>query len=344
MSHQEPISEDPLAEQRKMDHIDLAFKARIPAGLIDARFRYEPMLQGHPDAATLVPFHFLDTEFRVPFWASSMTGGTGKAGIINKNLAQACREFGFGMGLGSCRQLLHSDQHFEDFNLRPIIGADLPLFANLGIAQVQELQARGEAHRIISLIDKLKANGLILHINPLQEWLQEEGDRYYMSPIETVQWLLSELNYPIIVKEVGQGMGPQSLRALLALPIAAIDFAAHGGTNFSQVEMLRKTSDEAHPFESIARIGHDANEMVQFVNEILADPRAQINCRQIIISGGIQNFLDAYYLLEKLQMPAVVGMASGFLKYAQGDYAALQQFVADQINGLALAKKMLTVV
>ena len=116
---------------RKKDHIDLAFKARAQMDEIDRRFNYEPLMAKHP-SGELPAFDFLGKTMRAPIWISSMTGGTRLAGKINRNLARACNKFGLGMGLGSCRALLESDEHLEDFDLRNIIGTELPFFANLG--------------------------------------------------------------------------------------------------------------------------------------------------------------------------------------------------------------------
>jgi isopentenyl-diphosphate delta-isomerase len=137
-------------------------------------------------------------------------------------------------------------------------------------------------------------------------------------------------------------MGPASLRALFALPLAAIDTAAGGGTNFSKLELLRNTPTSQESYMPVARLGHTAAEMTDFINAIIADPTATINCRQVIISGGIKNFLDGYYLTQRTQLPAIYGMASGFLKYAQGDYETLSEFVTGQIKGLELAHAFLT--
>lgn len=63
---------------------------------------------------------------RAPLWVSSMTGGAEKAGTINKRLALACKEFGLGMGLGSCRQLLEDNTYLKDFALRAYIGEQPP--------------------------------------------------------------------------------------------------------------------------------------------------------------------------------------------------------------------------
>ena len=90
------------------------------------------------------------------------------------------------MGLGSCRSLLTSDEHLADFAVRPLLGPDLPLYANLGIAQLEVLIKQGDLHLIDSLIQRLDADGLIIHVNPLQEWFQPEGDRFEQPPLRTI--------------------------------------------------------------------------------------------------------------------------------------------------------------
>lgn len=339
---QKALSQDPTSASRKQDHIELAFQSVVQAAQSDTRFYYEPLLAPHP-AGTALPFTFLGKEMGLPLWVSSMTGGTELAGVINKNLARACAEFGMGMGLGSCRNLLYSDTYFDDFNLRPIIGPDLPFFANLGVAQVEELLARGEINRLTDMVGKLAADGIIVHVNPLQEWLQPEGDRFQQAPIETIQALLEVVRFPVIVKEVGQGMGPESIRALLQLPIAALDFGALGGTNFARLELQRAIKADRELFDNVALVGHTALEMVNFVNAILAEQTERIQCKQVIISGGIRSFLDGWHLIHKVNMPAIYAQGSGFLAHARGDYEQLRAYVAGQARGLALAQAFLKV-
>jgi isopentenyl-diphosphate delta-isomerase len=330
---------DPTAASRKRDHIDLAFKSQVLQ--TDARFYYEPLFSAHPESGSLKPFEFLNKTFKAPLWVSSMTGGTEKARIINQNLARACKDFGFGMGLGSCRQLLYSDEYFADFNIRPIMGDDVPLFANLGIAQLELLIERNETDLILKLLEKLRADGLIIHVNPLQEWLQPEGDRFKKPPLETIITILESIDYPIIVKEVGQGFGYESLKALLQLPLAAVDFAAAGGTNFSKLELLRGSESKQELFNAVAQVGHTATEMVDMVNDVVKNIGSKRRCDQIIVSGGIKSFLDGFYCVKKLKINAIYGQASGFLKYAQGDYETLHQYVSEQIRGLELAEAYL---
>jgi len=231
------VKKDDSSEDRKKDHIDLAFQSAISTASIDNRFLYEPMISGHVQSLELSRT-IGDRKMDYPIWVSSMTGGTEKAANINQNLARVCKEFGLGMGLGSCRPLLESNARLDDFAVRKYIG-DQPLYANIGIAQVEELYAARKVNLLGDLVKKLEADGLIIHVNPLQEWMQPEGDRYQSSPLELITKLLEDLSVPLIVKEVGQGMGKESLRALLKLPLVAVDFAAHGGTSM-RLKLQRK--------------------------------------------------------------------------------------------------------
>ena len=335
--------EDPTSESRKKDHIELAFDSQVEKHSLDRRFFYEPLLSGHPQRGSLPEQVFLGKNMKTPMWVSSMTGGTEMANTINHNLARACKDFGMGMGLGSCRALLYNDETLKDFDVRHLIGEELPLYANLGVAQIEELIDSGELYRILQLIDKLQADGLIVHVNPMQEWLQPEGDRFKYKPLQVINILLDEMDIPIIVKEVGQGMGYESLKALFKLPLAAIDFAANGGTNFAKLEMLRSDEQKAAIYEHLAYVGHSAEDMVDMTNQIIKELGDEVKCREVIISGGVQTFLDGYYLINRLKLPAVYGQASAFLKHARGSYEELYQYVDAQVQGLELAKAFLKV-
>ncbi len=328
-------------EHRKADHIEMAFLSQVNEVEHDNRFFYEPMLQSHPLNESL-SLTFLGKKLGVPMWVSSMTGGTFAARKINTNLARACQEFRMGMGLGSCRSLLDSSASLPDFDMRHIIGDDLPLYANLGISQVEQLVENKQVDKIRILIDKLRADGLIVHINPLQEFFQPGGDRLKLAPIVSIKRLLDVAGFPVIVKEVGQGMGPASLRELIRLPLAAIEFAAFGGTNFSKLEMLRSEEGAIDAYGPLACVGESAGDMVTYVNKILSDEPG-INCRQIIISGGLKSFLDGFYFMKRLHTTSIFGQASGFLRHAKEGYDELYQYVSHQVKGLNLAYSFLTI-
>ncbi len=327
--------------QRKKDHLQMAISAQVDSSLLDSRLCYEPIFSAHPkEGESPIPTYFLGKEMRAPFWVSSMTGGTDSAGKINKNLAQAVAEFGLGMGLGSCRPLLGSDKYFEDFNLRPILGDDRPFYANLGIAQIEKILEERQVVQIANLVEKLRADGLIIHINPLQEWLQPGGDRLKRPSLDTIRDFLKEFPFKVVVKEVGQGMGPASLKALMGLPLAAIEFGGFGGTNFSKLEIIRGKKDHLY---DLVHVGHQPDEMIKIVKSLLLEMGETAQCKEFIISGGINSFTQAYYLKESLGPSSVVGMARSFLEHANGGYNNLQKYVKGLIEGYTLCERFLKI-
>ena len=326
--------------QRKKDHINLALQS--PVIEADSRFYYEPILAGHPKPDTKFPISLANQTLDFPMWISSMTGGAEIANQINVNLAKAAAKFKLGMGLGSCRVILDNNEYLADFALRKHIG-DQPLYVNLGIAQIEYLINDNQLSKIKELINKTEANGLIIHINPLQEWLQPSGDRYYNSPIESIKRVLDFFDKPVIVKEVGQGFGPKSIEQLLQLPLAAFDYGAFGGTNFSKVELLRHENPRLNGLEKTVHLGHSASEMTNMICSIHETNSLNLKTDTIIVSGGISSYLDGFYHTQKLPLKAMFGQASAFLKYAQQGYEPLEMFIQGQIEGLQLAHQFLTV-
>ncbi|MBN2167231.1 MAG: type 2 isopentenyl-diphosphate Delta-isomerase [Marinilabiliaceae bacterium] len=328
-------------EDRKKDHLNMAYQSKIDEKKIDHRFCYEPMLSAHPKGE-LKPFAFAGKTMQLPIWVSSMTGGTSLAGEINRNLARVCNKFGMGMGLGSCRVLLDNPSLLPDFNVRPLIGNDQPLYANLGICQLEKMIEQNEIHLINELIEELKSDGIIIHVNPLQEAFQPEGDQLHSSPIDIIEEFLSSFNSRIIVKEVGQGMGYESLKSLLQLPIEAIEFGALGGTNFSIIELNRHDEITKNTFENFAFVGHTANEMTNMINNIISQ-QGEPNCKQLIISGGITSVLDGYYLTNISKLNAVFGMGYSFLKYASINFESLNSYVENLKKGWQLCDSFLRI-
>lgn len=324
---------------RKKDHIEMSFQS-VPDGQMRlAGMAYEPMLSGHPSDDTILHKTFLGHEFQMPLWISSMTGGTDAAQQINQNLARACGEFGLGMGLGSCRPLLEGDARLADFDVKHLMGT-APLFTNFGIAQLEGLVADGALNRAIAVGDALQADGMVVHVNPLQEWAQAEGDRYHRPAIETISHLCEAYDGPVIVKEVGQGMGPASLSALLDLPIAAIELAGYGGTNFSLLERARQGASDGDITDSFSYIGHRVEEMIDHLN---AMDQARNSAVEIIISGGVKDPLIGHVLMQRLKMNSVVGMASAVLTHAMGDYTVLQGHLRAMRAAFMMAKAFVKV-
>lgn len=329
-----------VIESRKDSHLHLALESQNDQ--IDYRFYYEPMLSAHPDPHELWETSLGQKTQNYPIWISSMTGGTTNADEVNRKLATVAHKFGLGMGLGSCRIALSSASAAKGFQLRPVLGDGVPFYINLGIAQLEQLLENGESYKVRNLREILNADGLIVHVNPLQEWLQPEGDRIRFAPLQTIEKLLHEFDFPLIVKEVGQGFGKQSMEALMKLPLTAVEFAANGGTNFSKLELFRNQK-VVEFYKEIVALGHSATEMVAFMNEIVQQNPSEVQVKKIIVSGGIRNFLDGYYAISKSALPAMYGQAANFLKYANKSQEDLDEYVWHQIQGLLLARAFLKV-
>jgi len=332
-------------EKRKKEHIDLALKSQVDVKRLNTLFHYEPMMGNHPHDNVL-NLEFLGKNISAPLWISSMTGGTKEAKIINQRLAKVCHKYGLGMGLGSCRPLLQDEKYLEDFYLRDIIGDKLPLYANLGITQIEQCVQQNDYKKIEKIIQLLKVDGLIIHVNPLQEWAQPEGERINTPPIETIAEITRRIQTKFIVKEVGQGMGPKSLKYLMQLPLEAIEFAALGGTNFTQLELNRHStsfSSKKHPKQELQYVGHTIPEMVNWVNEARESLGTKCLCTQFILSGGIRNILEGHGYLKIINGKAVIGQAANYLKFAQIGYEPLDQYVHEQIETLKMAESFLEV-
>lgn len=300
----------------------------------DTRFVYEPLFAAHPNSKN-VRQDFAGFEFTLPLWISSMTGGAKHAQNLNTLLARACAEFKLGMGLGSCRPLLENRQSLADFDMRAHMPGR-PLFANLGIAQIEELQQEKKLESVHRMVEELRADGLIIHLNPLQEWFQPGGDLLSVSPLETITRFVETSPYPVIVKEVGHGMGPQSLKALMQLPLWAIEFGAFGGTNFSLLEARRAGTSTS---DGLITVGHTAREMVGFVRSLMASGES-FKCQRFIISGGVKDSLDGFHL--SAQLPgSLFGMAQGVLAHAQNGEAALHKYLENELKQFSMAQAYL---
>jgi isopentenyl-diphosphate Delta-isomerase len=318
--------------QRKDDHILMSSRAQVSSMLLDDRFDYEPLFQPHPEI-TGECITFINKTMNHPIWISSMTGGSERAALINQRLAKVASHFGFGMGLGSIRPILSNDIHFQDFNIRPILG-DYPLWGNLGIAQIEEMLLRqSEIDKLDEMVKRLQLDGLIIHLNFLQEWFQPEGDRLKKPIIETLLHFRDCWKKPLMIKEVGHGLGPRSLKALLELDLAGIELAAFGGTNFTQLEI-----DRSHKTGSaFTYVGASKEQMLETLKIFHQGSKLPA----IIVSGGMKNMVDGYYYLKKYPFTTAVGFAQSMIEQAILGEDALFTYAEGLVREFAMAKSCL---
>jgi isopentenyl-diphosphate delta-isomerase len=300
--------------QRKADHIrinleeDVQFPA-LTTGLEHYRFTHQALPELDLDEVDTHVTLF-GKQVAAPILVSSMTGGTTQAHLINRHLAEAAQVCGLAMGLGSQRAgLERGDDTANTFRVREV-APDILLFANLGAIQLNYGYSVDQCQRAVEMIE---ADALILHLNPLQEMLQAEGDFNWRGLLRKIEQVCRTLPVPVVAKEVGWGISAQVARLLFDAGIQAIDVAGGGGTSWSQVEMHRAPTARLRRLAAaFADWGIPTAESLRTVYEM----RASLGLAHLPIfaSGGIRSGQD---IAKCAALGAdLVGLASPFLKRA----------------------------
>lgn len=242
-----------------------------------------------------------------PILVSSMTGGTERAGMINRRLAEATQACGLAMGVGSQRSALEEPETAASFRVREY-APDALIFANLGAVQLNYGYGLDHCRRAV---DMLEADALILHLNPLQEVVQAEGDTNWRDLLPKIAAICRALPVPVIAKEVGWGINPRTARRLIEAGISAIDVAGAGGTSWSQVEMHRAPTERLRRLAAAFRDwGTPTATSLAWVRQV----RAEMNVPglPIFASGGMRSGQE---IAKAVALGAdLVGLASPFLK------------------------------
>ena len=272
--------------QRKLDHLRLSLQASVQstrsAGFERFAFTHQALPNLDLDAVD-TSTSFLKKPLKLPFLISSMTGGAQAAGDINRRLALVAQSVGIAFAVGSQRAgLTHKDLR-GTYQVRAV-APDVLLFANLGAVQ---LNYGLRKEQCLEAIEMIGADALVLHLNPLQEALQPEGDHNFRGLVEKIGSLCRELPVPVIVKEVGCGISEQAAAQLAAAGVAAIDVAGMGGTSFARVEAFRRERpEEVELALAFSEWG------IPTVDALVAAHRAAPKL-PLIASGGLKHGLDA---------------------------------------------------
>jgi isopentenyl-diphosphate Delta-isomerase len=295
-------------EQRKRDHIDIILSGRARHSLANSFDAFEFEHDALPDIdfdAIDLSCTFLSKSLKLPFLASSMTGGPEKGGAINRNIAEAAHQLGFAMGVGSQRIALGGGSgHGLDDSVRKV-APDIPLFANLGAVQLVHGLTVDDARRAVETIG---ADALILHLNPLQEVLQPGGDVNWSGVAKAMEQVCRHIGVPVIAKEVGAGISATVAVRLHDLGIAAIDVAGTGGSSWAAVEGLRQTNPHDQSLGEVYRNWGIATA------DSLAAIRGTLPDMPLIASGGIRHGLDG---AKAVRLGAgLVGQAGSLLQSA----------------------------
>lgn len=323
------LRKEPMHQRRKSNHIrinlqeDVNFK-HVSTGFERYRLLHCALPQfslGDVDTTTTL----LGKRLGAPLLISSMTGGTPEAIAINNRLAEAAQAAGIGMGVGSQRAAIEDPRLEETYRVREV-APDILLLGNLGAVQLNLGYGPGECRRAVEMIG---ADALILHLNPLQEALQPEGQTDFAGLLSKIEAVCRALDVPVIAKEVGWGISEQVASQLADAGVAAVDVAGAGGISWSQVEMHRSTSErERQVAAAFADWG------IPTAESLLMARRGAPGL-PLIASGGMR---DGIQMAKAIALGATAcGIAGEFLRAAAESTAAVAELIAVLVTQLRVA-------
>jgi len=294
-------------DQRKADHIKINLeqdvRSALTTGLENYHFTHEalPELDLNRIDTTLDLF---GKKLAAPILISSMTGGTAEAETINLRLAEAAQECGIVMGVGSQRAAIEHPEQAKTFQVRRV-AKDILLFANLGAVQFNYGYGIDQCRKAVDMIE---ADALILHLNPLQEAVQDAGDVNFAGLAKKIEEVCKQIEVPVIAKEVGWGISEKTAKLLADCGVQAIDVAGAGGTSWSQVEMHRAPDEFTRQLAAtFVGWGIPTSDSILNVKKSVPD-------MTIFASGGLKDGLD---IAKCIALGATLGgMAGQFLKAA----------------------------
>ena len=297
-----------MHSQRKSDHLricleeDISFKG-ITTGLEEYSLIHQALPEMSLEEVDLSTA-FMGKPMRAPLLVSAMTGGTEEAREINRNLATAAQTLGIAMSVGSQRAAIDNRTLAATYQVRDL-APDIVLLANLGAVQLNYGYGLEECQQAVEMI---QADALVLHLNPLQECLQEDGNTNFSGLLARIGEICRRLPVPVVVKEVGWGISEAVARRLAEAGVRAIDVAGAGGTSWSEVEKFRASTESARRIaESFATWGIPTAKAIRMARRGAPETT-------IIASGGIRTGVE---VAKSIALGAdLVALAAPLLKLA----------------------------
>jgi len=230
--------------KRKKEHIDLCLTDKVGFRSKTNGFEKYDFIHNATTEIDISKISFQTKLFSkkidLPFLISCMTGGTEEAENINQRLAVIAEELKISIGVGSQRQALENNDNHNSYKVIRKTAKSVPVLGNIGAAQLVQSKNLSD---ILSLIEMLQADAFVVHLNPLQELLQAEGEPNFAGLLKKLEKLILKSEVPVIVKEVGSGISKEAAKKLLNIGVSGIDVAGAGGTSWAGVEILRSKSE-----------------------------------------------------------------------------------------------------
>ena len=312
---------------RKHEHLNLSLSQdsrQVLSGLEDYYFIHNALPE--------ISLEEIDTkimlfgkELNLPLMISPMVGGIDEAQKINKDLAKVASTAKIAMGVGSQRVAINDSRLSSSFDVRDI-APEIVLFANLGAVQLNYGFGVKECLKAIRMI---KADALFLHLNPLQEALQTEGNTNFKNLLEKIKIICKEMEKPVFVREVGFGISGEVALKLKMAGVSGIDVGGSGGTSWLEIEKARleksHLKEAAHFFDNW---GITTAQSIKLIRESCPDTF-------LIASGGIRTGID---VAKAIAMGAdVAGIALPILKYIRISLSSCLDFIREIETGLKIA-------
>lgn len=272
-------------QNRKKEHVDLSINQDVSYKKSTGFDQYDFIHNALPEINSnevKISASFLGRQFSFPLFISSMTGGYSEAGAVNTIIAEFCENEDLPFGVGSQRVMLEDPSQEESFSVVRSRAPSAFISANIGGAQL--LEGFSDS-KLGHLIDSIQADAVIVHLNPLQELMQPEGDRNFKGIEKGIEKIVKRAPCPVIVKETGAGISKNVAKRLLDIGVSVIDVAGAGGTSWSKVENLR--SNQTAPLHEFDDWGLPTVDCIQQVETLREDYSFEL-----IASGGIRSSFD----------------------------------------------------
>ncbi|MCE5330136.1 type 2 isopentenyl-diphosphate Delta-isomerase [bacterium] len=314
---------------RKKEHLNLSLSHEfsynsINSGLDDYYFIHNALPEISLDEidTTITVF---GKKLDLPLMISPMVGGIDEAGKINKDLAKAASIAKIAMGVGSQRVAINDKNLKETFKVREI-APDIVLFANLGAVQLNYGFGIKEC---AGAVDMIGADALFLHLNPLQEALQVEGNHNFENLLEKIKGICEELDKPVFAREIGFGISGEVALKLKMAGVKGIDVGGSGGTPWLEIEKARlENSNLKEAAQFFKNWGIPTSESIKMVKESCPDIF-------LIASGGVRTGID---VAKAIALGAdMAGIALPMLRYVKISINACLSYLKEIETGLRIA-------
>ena len=324
-----PLLDDLRGIIRKAQHIAICQTQDVEAsdrftGFGDVSLLPEALPELNMDELDLRT-RFLGRDFDLPLLITGMTGGIDEGAMINRRLARAAARYNIPMGVGSQRIALEHPQHAAIFAVKDEVPGVF-LIGNLGAAQLLNSDAPELCRRAVGMIG---ADALAIHLNVLQELVQVEGDRKFKGFFKIIGTVVKALKVPVIVKEVGAGIGPEAALRLRELGVAAIDVGGRGGTSWSHIEGLRSADS------STRELGLSFRDWGIPTAYALHGIKKVLPTMELVATGGIR---DGLTVAKAVALGArMCGVGLPLMRAAVANDEAVQRVIETLARGLRIA-------